>query len=68
MMPSIKDVMDYGRMNFDEVMALPFDLFMLMRKHAFIDRMNQSEEGRQYLRDCKRLGQKSPEFEKLNRF
>jgi len=54
--------MDYGRLNYFEVMQLPFDLFLLMKKNAFIDKMNESEEGRQYLKDCERLRQTTPDY------
>ena len=65
LMPSIKEVMDYARLSYNEVLDLPCDLFLLMKKHAFLDRMNATEEGRQYLRDCERLKQTEPDYEKL---
>lgn len=64
-MPSIKLVMDYGRLSFYEVMSLPCDVFLLMKKHAVIDRLNQTEEGRRYLKDCRRLSQTKPDYEAL---
>lgn len=55
MMPSIKKVMDYGHLSFYEALALPCDVFKLMLKHAAIDNMMQTEEGRKQLEDIERL-------------
>ena len=65
LMPSIKMVMDYGRLSFNEVLELPCDVFLLMKRHAYIDQLNETEEGRQYLRDCERLRQTEPDYEAL---
>lgn len=65
LLPAIKQVMDYSRLNYFEVMELPFDLFLLMKKHAFIDKMNETEEGRQYLKDCERLKKTKPDYSAL---
>ena len=38
-----------------EAFQLPVDLFMLYHKNAIVDKLMQTEAGRQYLEDCERL-------------
>lgn len=40
-----------------EAFQLPVDLFMLYHKNAIVDKLMQTEAGRQYLEDCERLKQ-----------
>lgn len=47
--------MTYSGMNYNEVLALPVDIFRLMQKNYMIDELMKTEEGRQYLQDCERL-------------
>lgn len=54
--------MEYGNVSYHEALALPVDVFALMRKHAFIDRMRQTEEGQKYLDDCERLSKTEPDW------
>ena len=54
-MSTIKDVMTYSGMNYNEVLALPVDIFRLMQKNYIIDELMKTEEGREYLQDCERL-------------
>ena len=50
-----------------EALNLPVDMFMLCRKNWTVDRLMQTEEGREYLKDCERLRQTRMDFEGLNR-
>ena len=50
-------VAEYARLNFWEALNLPCDLFMLCRKNAIMSKLEQTEEGRQYLADCERYKQ-----------
>jgi len=61
-MPSIRAVIEYSGMNYEQVLDLTVDTFQLMLKNHVIDRLNQSEEGRQYLADCTRLQAKEPDM------
>lgn len=54
-MPSIKRVMDYSRLNYYEVLELPCDVFLLMARNSYIDELNSTEQGREYLKKCKRI-------------
>lgn len=47
--------MTYSGMNYNEVLALPVDIFRLMQKNYMIDELMKTEEGREYLQDCERL-------------
>ena len=49
--------MEYTGLNVREALQLPCDLYLLFYKNWYIDRLSQTEEGRQYLDDCKRLTQ-----------
>ena len=40
-----------------DAFQLPVDLFMLYHKNAIVDKLMQSQEGRDYLEDCERLKQ-----------
>lgn len=64
-MQGIKDVMDYSKLNYFEVLDLPLDVFMLMKKRHFIDECNKTEEGKKYLADCERLTKTEIEYDKL---
>lgn len=64
-MPTLKMVMDYSGLNFHEALALPCDLYMLMFKHAIIEKLNQTEEGREYLAKCERLKETTPNIQAL---
>jgi len=48
-LPNIKRVMDYSRLNYFEVLDLPVDTYLMMLKNSVIDELNSSEEGREYL-------------------
>ena len=52
---TVRRVIHYSGLNYLQVMQLPADLFLLMAKNDFVDELNQSEEGREYLAKCKRL-------------
>lgn len=49
-----------------EALELPVDLFALCVKNWTINELMQSEEGRKYLDDCKRLRQTKMDFDALN--
>lgn len=66
-MPSIRQVIQYSGMNYNEVLELPLDVFLLMRKHYIIDKLMETEEGQQYLKDCERLTQKDIDITNLKR-
>lgn len=48
-------------------MELPVDLFALCLKNWTVNRLMQSEEGAEYLKDCERLRQTKMDFEGLAR-
>lgn len=65
-MDSIRQVIQYSGLNYNEVLQLPTDTFLLMRKNYVIERLNQTEEGRKYLQDCKRMEVTEPDFEAIH--
>lgn len=50
-------MVEYTGLNVHAALDLPCDLYLLFYKNWYIDRLSQTEEGRQYLDDCKRLKQ-----------
>ena len=70
-MPAIKRVIDYSGLDYNSVLNLPCDTFLLMNKNSVMAELESTEEGRQYLADCKRLQQEEPDeeaiFKEINR-
>lgn len=66
-MPNVKRVMDYSRLNFNEVLELPCDVFKLMIRNSIIDELSKTEEGREYLQKCERLKQTKPDIAELRK-
>ena len=62
---SEKVVMDYARLNFLEIEQLPIDVYLGLRRDAFIYKLNKTEKGREYLENCWIMEQTSPDREKL---
>lgn len=54
-------------MSIHEAMNLPVDMFALCYKNWAVERLMQTEDGREYLKDCERLKQTTMDFEGLNR-
>ena len=48
-----------------EALALPVDMFMLCHKNWTIDRLMQTEDGLEYLKDFERLKQTTMDFDGL---
>lgn len=61
-MPSIKAVIDYSGMNYEQVLDLPIDTFQIMLKNYIVEKLKQTDEGRQYLADCERLQASEPDM------
>ena len=53
--------MEYTGLNFIELGKIDFVQFFLWRRDAFIYRMNQTEEGREYLDNAWRMEQTKPD-------
>ena len=65
-MDSIRMVIQYSGLNYNEVLKLPNDVFLLMRKNYIIEQLRQTEEGRKYLADCARMEVTEPDFEAIH--
>lgn len=63
----IKLVSDYTRLNFNEVIQLDCFTFRTIFKDAFIDKLSQTDEGKEYLENCWTLTQTEPDREKLRK-
>lgn len=67
-MPSIRRVIEYSGMSYREVLELPTDIFLIMVKNHYIDELNSTQEGRDYLEKCKRLNTTEPDRVKVKQF
>lgn len=61
----IKLVSDYTRLDFEKVVELDCFTFRKLFRDAFIDKLSQTEQGREYLESCWTLTQTEPDREKL---
>jgi hypothetical protein len=54
-------------MSFSELMQLDCITFKMLLRDAFISKMRQTEEGREYLEDCWLITQTEPDRHKLRK-
>jgi hypothetical protein len=54
-------------MNFTELMQVDCITFKMLLRDAFINRMRQNEEGREYLENCWLITQTEPDRAKLRK-
>jgi len=64
-MGGIKRVMDYGNLSYYQALELPCDIFQLMVKNQYINELQQSKEGREYLEECKMYNTTTPDIDGL---
>lgn len=64
-MSSVKLVMDYSNLSYYQVLQLPCDMFKLMVKNQYVYNLQQTEQGRQYLEDCKIYNTAEPDIDGL---
>lgn len=57
----------YTGLNFDELMQMDCITFKMLLRDAYIDKMRQSEEGREYLENCWLMKQTEPDRQKLRK-
>lgn len=60
-------IAEYTRMSFAELMQIDCITFKMLLRDAFINKMRQSEEGREYLENCWLMKQTEPDRQKLRR-
>ena len=54
-------------MNFDELMQIDCITFKMLLRDGFINRMRQTEDGREYLENCWLIKQTEPDRARLRR-
>lgn len=57
----------YTGLDFQEIKRLPYIEYLQYRRDAFINRLNQSESGQEYLRNAWRMEQTEPDRAALRR-
>lgn len=58
-------VSEYTGLSFFEVAELDYLQYLTWRRDAFIHRLNQTEEGQEYLKNAYRMEQTKPDRERL---
>ncbi len=64
-MSNIRRVMQYSNLNYYQALELPCDIFQLMVKNHYIEQLQQSEEGRKYLKECELYNETEPDIDGL---
>jgi len=54
-------------MSFEAALDLPCDTFAAILRASYIEKLRESEEGRQYLADCERLTKTEPDLDAVRR-
>lgn len=68
LMPSIRRVIEYSGLTFVDVLQLPTDVFLLMVKNHYLDELQSTQEGRDYLAKCKRLNTTEADRNEVSKF
>ncbi|MDB1935274.1 hypothetical protein PMY12_18530 [Clostridium tertium] len=64
----LRRISKYTGLNFDEVLNLPYSLYLLYRKDSWIDSWRKTEEGREFLKALWRLKQTKADTKKIREF
>ena len=65
MMRAEKLVIDYAGFSLWEVQELDLDVYLFLLREAFIHSLSKTEEGREYLENCWRMMQTTPDRQAL---
>ena len=68
LMPSINRAIEYSGLTYNEVLQLPCDVFLLMVRNHYIDELNSTQEGRDYIEKCKRLNTTEIDIQGIREF
>ena len=63
-----KIVADYANLSIPEAEQLPLDIYRLYLRDGFINKMQQSKSGMEYLENCWYLEQTEPDRKRLQRW
>lgn len=58
----------YSGLNFNEVLNLPYSMYLLLSKDSWIDVCNNTESGREFLKTIWRLQQTKADTNKIREF
>mgnify|MGYP004681858977 FL=1 len=62
---SEKLVIDYLNISIFDIQDMPIDLYLFFMREAFLTKMMETKEGRDYLADCWRFEQTKPDRQKI---
>ncbi|MGL4730325.1 MAG: hypothetical protein ACRCW0_01920 [Clostridium sp.] len=64
----LRRISKYTMLNFNEVLELPYSMYLLYRKESWIDSWNQTEEGKEFLKTLWRLQQTKADIKAIRQF
>ncbi len=67
-MPSIHRVIEYSGLNYNQVLQLPCDVFLLMVRNHYIEELQSTQEGREFLDKCERLNTTEIDIQGIREF
>ncbi|ATD56234.1 hypothetical protein BTM21_03835 [Clostridium chauvoei] len=64
----LRRISEYTKLNFNEILNLPYSLYLLYRKESWIDSWSKTEDGREFLKALWRLKQTKADIKKIREF
>jgi len=64
----INRISKYSGLNFNEVLNLPYSMYLLLKKDSWVDSCGKTEEGRGFLKTLWRLQQTKADTNKIREF
>lgn len=61
-------IKNYTGLNFNEVLELPYSLYLLYKKEAWVDSWRGTPEGANFLKDLWRLQQTEADMQSVKKF
>lgn len=67
LLTTARAVVEYTGLSLNEALDLPCDLYLLCYKNWVVDRLNQTEQGREYLEECRIARQTTPDWDAVHK-
>ena len=64
----LRRISRYSGLNFNEILNLPYPLFLLLRRDSWIDSWMQNPEGREFLKNLWRLKQTEADVKTVRKY
>lgn len=67
LLTTARAVVEYTGLSLSEALDLPCDLYLLCYKNWVVERLNLTEQGREYLEECRIARQTEPDWDAVHR-